>query len=155
VGEKGMKVVHYTKPLFKLHRIVIKNGDGKTGLYIKPQGGLWCSPLDSAYGWLDWCRQESFGDIDHQQRVIFDVDMTNFLVIDSAEDMEDKLPWYLIHDLFPAIDFEQLVQQGTEGIHLTEKGQFDTRWTHPHSLYGWDCETVLIMTKRCIKGVET
>lgn len=150
-----MKVVHYTKPFFKLHPITIKNGDGKTGQFIKPQGGLWCSPLDSAYGWIDWCRDESFDDIDHKQRVIFDIDMTKFLAIDNVEDMENKLPWYLFHDMFPAIDFEELIQQGTEGIHLTEKGLIDTRWSSLHSLSGWDCETVLIMTKRCILNVET
>jgi hypothetical protein len=149
-----MKVVHYTKPFFKLHPITIKNGDGKTGLFIKPHGGLWCSPLDSAYGWIDWCRGESYGDIDHEQRVILDVDMSNFVVIDSIEDMETKLIWRQVHGLFGAIDFEAMVQQGIDGIHLTEKGQIDTQWSHPRSLYGWDCETILILNERCIKEVE-
>jgi len=150
-----MKVVHYTKPFFKLHPITIKNGDGKTGLFIKPHGGLWCSPLDSAYGWIDWCRDESYGDIDHEQRVILEVDISNFVVIDSVEDMETKLIWRQVHGLFEAIDFEAMVEQGIDGIYLTEKGQIDTRWSHPRSLYGWDCETVLIMNERCIKSVET
>jgi len=148
-----MKVVHYTKPFFKLRPITIKNGDGKTGLFIKPQGGLWCSPLDLEGGWIDWCRAESYGDIDHEQRVILDVDTSNFVVIDSVEDMETKLPWYEIHVLFQAIDFEAMVQDGVDGIHLTEKGQRETRFTWPTSLYGWDCETILILNERCIKEV--
>lgn len=149
-----LRVVHYTKPFFKLHPIKIKNGDGKTGLFIKPNGGLWCSPLDSEYGWIDWCRAESFGDIDHEQRVILDVDVTNFVVIDSVEDMETRLPWYKIHGMFPAIDFEKMAQQGIDGVHLTVRGQADTRWSKPRSLYGWDCETLLILKKRCIKKVS-
>lgn len=148
-----MKVVHYTKPFFKLHPITIKNGDGKTELFIKPHGSLWCAPLDSAYGWIDWCRAESYGDIDHKQRVILDVDTSNFVVIDSVVDMETKLPWYQIHGLFQAIDFEAMVGQGIDGMHLTEKGQIDTRWSEPRSLYGWDCETILILNERCIKEV--
>ena len=150
-----MKVVHYTKPFFKLHSITIKNCDGKSGLFIKPRGGLWCSPVDSEYGWIDWCRAESFGDIDHEQMVTLDIDTSNFVVIDSVQDMETKLPWYQFDGPVQAIDFEKMVQQGVDGIHLTEKGQIDTRWSHPHNLYGWDCETVFIMNERCIKNVET
>jgi len=29
----------------------------------KPTGGLWTSPVDSEYGWREWCEQESFGNI--------------------------------------------------------------------------------------------
>jgi hypothetical protein len=149
-----VKVIHFSKPFFKLRPISIKNGDGKTGLFIKPHGGLWCSPIDSDYGWEKWCRDNSFGDVAHEQMVTLDVDTTNFVTIDSVEDMETKLPWFQIHDMFWVIDFEKLVQDGVDGIHLTEKGQIDTRWTHPHSLYGWDCETILILNERCIKEVS-
>ena len=69
--------------------------------------------------------------------------------------METKLLWREVHGLFQAIDFEAMVQRGIEGIYLTEKGQIDTRWTSPRSLYGWDCETILILNENCIKSVET
>lgn len=149
-----MKVVHYTKPFFKLRPITIKNGDGKTGPFIKPHGGLWCSPLDSEYGWIDWCRAESFGDIDHEQRVVFDVDTRNFVVIDSLRDMEIKLPWFQIHELFSAIDFQKMISEGIDGVHLTIKGEAETRFSYPRTLYGWDCETILILNERCIKEVS-
>jgi len=151
-----MKVVHFTKPFFSLRPIEIKNGDGKDTIFIKPKGGLWCSPLDSNYGWKDWCQEESYGDIKQQQRVIFDVDMSNFVVIDSAKDMKTKLPWIPVMDgYFRALDFEKIVHEGVDGIHLTEKGQWETRFTHPEWLYGWDCETILILNERCIKSIET
>lgn len=151
-----MKVVHFTKPFFSLRPIEIKNGDGKGTLFIKPKGGLWCSPLDSNYGWKDWCQAENYGDIKQQQRVIFDVDMSNFVVIDSVKDMKTKLPWIPVVDgYFRALDFEKMVHEGVDGIHLTEKGQWETRFTHPESLYGWDCETILILNERCIKSIET
>lgn len=146
-----MKVVHYTKPFFKLHPIIIKNNDGTRGLLIKPGGGLWCSPLDSVYGWKEWCKDNDYADIEHKQRVILDVDNAKLLTIDSFGDMENKLPWYELHGKFPAIDFEKLVNDGIEGIILTTKGQTETRYTHPRSLYGWDCETVLIMSEKCIR----
>lgn len=147
-----MKVVHYTKPFFKLHPITIKNGDGKSGLFIKPHGGLWCSPLESDWGWIDWCKAESYGDIEHEQRVILDLDTSNFVIIDTVKDMEAKLPWVpVVEGLFWTIDFEKMVREGIDGIHLTENGQVATRFTHPISLYGWDCETILILNERAIR----
>lgn len=149
-------MVHLSKPCFTLRPIEIKNGDANDSILIKPKGGLWCSPLDSNYGWKDWCQQESYGDIKQQQRVIFDVDMSNFVVIDRAKDINTKLPWIPIADGYLwAIDFEKMVDERVDGIHLTEKGQWETRFTHPKSLYGWDWETILILNERCIKSIET
>jgi len=28
--------------------------------WIKPEGGLWSSPIDSEWGWKDWCMAEEF-----------------------------------------------------------------------------------------------
>lgn len=146
-----MKVVHYTKPFFKLRPINIENA--KDRIPIKPQGGLWCSPLDSTWGWVDWCKAEDFDDIEHKQRVILDVDISQFFVIDNVNDM-GRLPWFSIYKTIYGIDFERMVKEGMAGIYLTKKGQFETRFTFPKSLYGWDCETVLIMSNECIRSIE-
>ena len=37
-----------------------------------------------------------------------------------------------------------MVNLGYDAIFLTEKGQHETRFSEP-SLYGWDCECVLVM----------
>jgi len=151
-----MKAVHYTKPFFSLRPIEIKNGGRRYAELIKPVGGLWCSPLDSDYGWWDWCHGRGSFDIEHDQRVIFDVDMSNFVVIDSVEDMRKRLTWFLFRDGHSmAIDFEKMVHEGVDGIHLTENGLEETEFTYPESLYGWDCETILILNDRCIKSAET
>ena len=146
-----MKVIHYTESVFKLRPIIIKNGNGRTGILAKPQGGLWCSPLNSKYGWKDWCKENDFGNVDQMQEIILNVDMINFVVINSIKDMETKLPWYKMDNLFDAIDFENLVRQGFDGVYLTIKGEGKTRYSSPHGLYGWDCETILILNERCIK----
>ncbi len=111
--------------------------------YCKPCGGLWSSPVDSHWGWKDWSDSEDFGDTS----TFFEFDFYGRLfVVDSISDM-DELPW--ISDRW--INFELLVFMGYDGIHLTEKGQEETRFTYPKSLYGWDCETVLIFNKDCIQ----
>jgi hypothetical protein len=38
-----------------------------------------------------------------------------------------------------------------DAIHLTERGEHETRLSQPYSLYGWDCECVLIMNPKGIR----
>ena len=116
--------------------------------YVKPTGGLWASPVDASYGWRDWCEQESFGDLSTSFRVWF---TGNILVIDCYEDLR-KLPWQeTVGRSIP--DYEQIAQSGVDAIHLTERGQWATRLSAP-SLYGWDCECVLIINPAGIRPEE-
>lgn len=150
-----MRVVHYSKDKsFELRPITIKNA-GTEGIWCKPIGGLWASPLDSKFGWQDWCQAEKFGDTGKQLRVIIDIDMGNFITINSKADLS-QLPWYHLAglNLLEAIDFEKLAADGVDGIYLTEQGQWATRFSYPQSLYGWDCESILILNERCIKDFQ-
>ena len=148
--KKAIKVVHFTKEkTFKVKPINIKNGR----LPIKPYGGIWASPTESKFGWKQWCTLEHFGNLKEQHPVTLEIDTENFITIDHSRDLK-LLPWYKIGGFLEAIDFEKLKKQGVDGIILTEKGQWDTRLTYPQNLYGWDCESVLIMNERCIKKIE-
>ena len=141
-----MKVVHYTLDSnFKLRPIKIEEGE----LPIKPKGGIWASPLKARFGWKHWCDVEKFGDISSQYPIIMDLDTTNFIVIDRGSDL-DKLSWYKIFEVLEAIDFKELVNQGIDGIYLTRRGEAETRFAFHRNLYGWDCESVLILNERCI-----
>jgi len=141
-----MRVVHYTKEAgFELRPITIKNA-GTEGIWGKPEGGLWASPVDSKFGWQDWCRAKDFRDTGKQLRVILDIDMGSFITINSQADLS-QLPWYppvAGLNLMEAIDFEKLAAGGVDGVYLTEQGQWATRFSHPRSLYGWECESILI-----------
>ncbi len=147
-----MKVTHYSRDRdFKVKPISIKN-EGK--LPIKPGGGIWGSPTESEEGWRNWCLSEKY-DMKSETEVIMEVDTSKFITIDKSSDL-NKLPWYKLGFVdLEAIDFEKLVKDGVEGIHLTDRGQWNTRLTHPRSLYGWDCETVLILNEKAIKNYET
>lgn len=150
-----MKVVHYTKEAsFELRPMTIKNA-GTEGIWCKPIGGLWASPLDSKFSWRDWCRAENFRDTGKQVKVILDIDMGNFITIKSEADLS-QLPWYHLAglNLMEAIDFEKLAADGIDGIYLTEQGQWATRFSFPRTLYGWDCESILILNERCISHYQ-
>jgi len=116
----------------------IKNRDRK-----KPVGGLWASPVGSGFGWKDWCEAESYGNLDSFFEFQFE---GRVLVIDKLADL-GLLAWTTKsgYSSYHTIDFEFMVSQGWQAILLTERGQNETRFSHPLDLYGWDCECVLVM----------
>lgn len=120
----------------------------------KPIGGLWTSPINSEYGWRQWCEDQNFstGPLDE----FFDIEFAGRVyVIDQLKDLLNAplvrytSPYGLVS--VQSIDFEQLINQGYDAIHLTTKGQIETRFSEPINLYGWDCESVLIMNEKSIK----
>lgn len=112
----------------------------KNIMFIKPEGGLWASPTDSSYGWREWCESEDYGDLSHHFTFQFE---GNVFVINSCSDAA-RMPW-----IGNTPDFEEMVRLGYDAIFLTENGQTETRFGEP-SLYGWDCECVLVMNPRCV-----
>ena len=134
---------HYEASLFQS----VQNRD-----FVKPAGGLWASPVNSSYGWKDWCQAENFGDLTSY----FTFWLTGqVLVIDHAEDML-SLPWrapYPAMSSLTFLDYEKIAAEGAAAIHLTVRGQQETRFTFPKNLYGWDCECVLVLNKDCIRNV--
>jgi hypothetical protein len=114
--------------------------------FVKPMGGLWASPVDATYGWREWCEAESFGNLSNCFTFEFD---GNVFAIDSLDDAK-RMPWTTYRGLLTHPDFEKMLKMGYDAIHLTERGQIATRFGEP-SLYGWDCECVLVMNPDCVK----
>ena len=112
--------------------------------FVKPKGGLWASPVNAARGWSEWCKSEEFGDLSNNFTFVFD---GNVFVIDSLRSAT-SMPW-IGHNYMKSPDFEKMIEQGYDAIYLTEEGQIKTRFSTP-SLYGWDCECILIMNPECI-----
>lgn len=126
----------------------------------KPTGGLWCSPVDSSFGWEDWCKTEEYYQNNGlKDKFEFDIDERNskILKIDSYTDLQ-KIPSY-IDNLMPwplciRLDFETLKSQGYDAIYLTLRGLIETKNPfHDPNLCGWDCESILIMNKDIIKNI--
>jgi len=115
----------------------------------KPVAGLWASPTKSNYGWREFCLREDYGDL--STSFVFSV-TGNILKIDSKDDLE-KIEWYCKWGYyFP--DFE-LMQNEVDAIWLTITGLFETKnLLNKYVLYGWDCESVLIMNKNVINNGE-
>jgi hypothetical protein len=127
------------------------------GFGVKPRGGLWTSTYGPVYGsgWVDWCLSEDYNvppDGRFASWLLEPNPTAVVLEIDSYEDLQVLVesdygidgPGYALRLGGRGINFEKLATWGhIDAIHLTERGQWATRLSHPHTLYGWDCESTL------------
>lgn len=151
-GKKMKTYIHYghkkfDKDLFE----PIKNS------FVKPTGGFWASPINANFGWKDWCDEEQFRACNEENSFTFTLKPTaNVYEIHNIEDLF-KLPRYdylnkeynYYYDIFPDrydIDFEKCIEMGIDAIELC-----NIKRTLYYALYGWDCESILILNKDIIE----
>lgn len=72
-------------------------------------------------------------------------------VINSLEDLKNS-PLNNEHGE-KVLDFERISKK-YDAIWLTEKGLNQTHYAYPLDLYGWDCETVLILNNDCFTTIS-
>lgn len=124
---------------------------------IKPIGGLWASSMDAKYPWKEWCKSNQFRECNEDNSFKFTLDESaNIIHLYSVDDLK-KLPkntsaenlnplsWYYI-------DFEKCVEIGIDAIelHLSEDRSDDLFNGLYYTLYGWDCDSILIMNPAVI-----
>lgn len=142
-----MKLIHYGSYFYTPGLIrPIRN----RATINKPLGGLWASPIDAEFGWKDWLLAEDWETERLNWWFEFEIDTTNMYMIDCYADLKA-----LICESRGTIDFE-LISKSIDAIYLTAKGMERTRM-NPRggiegSLYGWDCECVLIMNPAIIQS---
>ena len=155
--------IHYGHNEFNKSKFQNISNDGA---WIKPKGGLWGSPINSSWGWKTWCKENNFQDGDFSIYFEFKLNIiySNVLVINSYGDML-KLPWKNVKysDKIKRIDFEE-INRWYDAIYLTENGQREThlpkftvkdyKIDHFKNLYGWDCESVLVMNPNIIEELK-
>jgi hypothetical protein len=145
-----MRYVNYGNGVYDLDKWrEVKNYEGSIG-WIKPgTGGLWSSPVDSKWGWKDWCEAEDY-DTDLLDEPYFEFSLkedSNIYVINSVHDLK-FFKYCNLSDHYRrcVIDFERAARE-YDAIFLTMQGEQETRYSDPYSLYGWDCETLLVLNK--------
>ena len=141
-------VCHYGSPKFKPELVLpVKNST-----WWKPtKGGLWTSPIDSTWGWKDWNNVEHHEECDEEKSFIVEIKKNSkILIIDSLSDL-------LNAPLIPGISGKilnfEFIATKYDAIWLTFKGQRATHLSYPIKLYGWDCETILILNSECVEPI--
>ena len=119
--------------------------------YDKPKGGLWTSPVESEYAWVDWCKDERTGWLNGSW-VLVPSDGVNLLRVDDEADLDAAfarypLEWDRGHGYIDRnLNFEAMAQD-YDGFWLTADGHWATRMRVDKPIdtiatYTWDCETV-------------
>lgn len=124
--------------------------------FTKPKGGLWASRKDDESGWKNWCEKEEFRLDSFDRSFEFKLkDSARILMLDRLDQLDD-LPKinnadhpYIKGDTFSecCLDFEKLAQE-YDAIELTNVGVF--YW----ALYGWDCNSILIMNPNIVEIMD-
>lgn len=139
--------VHYGDSAF--HREKFKKArNAKYG--IKPEYGLWGSPVDAEYGWKQWCEDNEFREINEKESFYFRIrgwqvyeiekpqDLENLPHIPVLEENKRKNPY---EELF--LDYEKMAK-GELSYSALEVKIKDVE----EQLPGYDCDCILVLDDR-------
>lgn len=118
----------------------------------KPNGGLWASPIDAEYGWKEWCNDNSFRECKEDVSFKFVLaDSSRVIHIRSYKDI-DELPLFPKQFGWALPDFEKAYYLGIDAIelHLSEDESPDGMNGLYWLLYGWDCDSILILNPKIV-----
>lgn len=122
--------------------------------FTKARGGLFTSTYDEKYGseWVQWCLGAEFK-LQNENKTWTGVILTpdtaaKVLTVDSYEDLERIHKEYgnrqddPVRDMFLGkyLNYEKIAEY-YDAFRVTAKGEAQTRFSQPLSLYGWDCES--------------
>lgn len=140
--------VHYGDDQFRTPKPV-RNKDLP---FTKPCGGFWASRKDDPQGWKSWCEAEEFWLEKLERHFLFRLKDGAKVLELSQKDQLDGLPQMAIwkkDDIYSdcRLDFE-LLALDYDAIEVTDIGQL--YWP----LYGWDCNSILIMNPDIVEVIE-
>ena len=154
----GMSVmyIHYGSKEFEPMRFMpIKNKE----LGVKPEGGLWASPVGCEFGWKEWCASSEYSKCDEENSFLFSLsENANILYINSVCDL-DSLP--KASSIIPiplawvTLDFKKLLKDGIDAVQVNMSDEVCNDFTNAANrlyfkLYGWDCDSTLVMNRDVI-----
>lgn len=145
------KYIHYGHNAFRRQLFVEPTN---IDLFVKPRGGLWASPVDAKWGWKDWCKSENFRECCEENSFTFTLsEKANVIHIRSTKDLDGLPIQARVSEIFPegynmvCLDFEKLLSDGVDAIelHLSEEQDAEFLAGLYWDLYGWDCDSILIL----------
>lgn len=117
--------------------------------FTKPNGGFWASPVDAQYGWKQWCEDENFRECCEENSFRFHLkDNANVVHIMSSDDLEELPKQKKVFPGWVMLDYEEICRHGIDAIelHLSEEKKPKKGGMSLHrALYGWDCDSILIL----------
>lgn len=143
-----MEYIHYGSDTFDIKKFEkVTNWE----MMSKPKGGFWASRVDTNYGWLQWCMGNEFCVEKLNTHFTFMLsENAKILTIDNYEQLKNlplnsNLPidvpisWIML-------DFEELAKE-YDAIEVLISNDYNKLY---FGLYGWDCDSILIMNPNII-----
>lgn len=123
----------------------------RNSFMAKPEGGFWASDINAKRGWAEWCADEGFRECNINNSFTFSLAVNaKILTINSVDDLE-KLPkiksdsWFA-HSMWELLDYELLAKEyDAVEINISEDGRLY------FALYGWDCDSIVVMNPDIVK----
>lgn len=142
--------IHYGHDKFDPNSFV----EIRNNMWNKPVGGLWASDVNAKFGWKQWCKDENFRNCTKENSFIFKLkEKSKILIIKSQNDLhnlplESNVPEY-INNICLCIDFEKLKERydALEILISNDRRLYN-------DLYGWDCDSLLVLNKNCIDEIK-
>lgn len=116
----------------------------------KPLGGLWGSPINSEYGWKDWCIRNSFKPFCEKSDIYFEWELMenrNILIVETEKDIPENL-----YRSDGYLDWEK-VSQEYDAFFLTLNGLNELE-DSSLGFNTWDCESIIVFKKDLINPLE-
>ena len=122
--------------------------------FCKPYGGLWASDINAKFGWKNWNEISQFRKCDEKKSFKFKLKSnTRLLSINTMEELErvplDPTVPVEVKTIFYALDFEN-IKENYDAIEVNISNDKSLYW----ALYGWDCDTLLVLNKKCIELIN-
>jgi len=147
-----MKLIYYGKGPFDPSKFKPIKNNPLPDKKPFPPSGLWTSPLNSGWGWKEWnevedyreCKENFVVELSESARIFkidCEADLANIPIVEVLEIEGVKFNIPALRSW--GIDFEKLAED-YDAFWLTERGQSETRFSRPFSLYGWYVESVLV-----------
>ena len=140
--------IHYGSTVYDPKRgFPIRNEE----YWVKPKGGLWASRKDASWGWKDWCEAEAFRDCVETDAFEFVLcDGANVAIINTFKSLHalPEMPKGRFSSMSYIIDFEECFRQGYDAVELCWYGEEYHRNRKDDlyfNLYGWDCDSIVIL----------
>ena len=143
------KYIHYGHKHFKPELFCPILNEGR---FTKPLGGLWGSPVDASFGWKDWNRDSRFVICNEENSFTFTLKEGARILFIADDDFLKGLPQLECEptlSMWCTLDFEKLAEE-YDAIELDLSADGRLYW----SLYGWDCDSILVMNPNVVVEVE-
>lgn len=165
LSDDELYVTYWSKsrPPFDSNKIQIILGDPFLN-FSKPQCAFWGSPVNSNFGWKEWCEREEFGDYDWDSPIYFKLKVNSTILKIDIEDLREEVLGKYVANCknFPFncrylnhLDFSKMVEDGIDAVQLMDGnlGHYFIDNDYEFIFNSWDCESIVVLNKDVIEFV--